>query len=167
MDDCTRSSQRACHRRSARWSVSNICCSLAPNSSSHDFIGRAGQHPLRCHCRLLAGDIINGKPESLAVTQTLLQQGYTAIYYLDSAGHYQIAVSLLQHANGTQVADTRMPSTDWLEDLRYNSLWYQQSPVAATTRGNIGGQHLFLAAQVSLWTSHIVFCTAHRPASIS
>jgi hypothetical protein len=51
-------------------------------------------------------------------TNEVIGRGYSAVYYLNSTGHYVIAASVLRLANGEYEPDVRLPQTNWLEDLR-------------------------------------------------
>jgi hypothetical protein len=51
-------------------------------------------------------------------TNEVIGRGYSAVYYLNSTGHYVIAASVLRLPSGQYEPDVTLPETEWLEDLR-------------------------------------------------
>ena len=81
---------------------------------------------------------------------TVGRPGFSAVYYLNSTGAYVLATSLLRLKDGTALADVPLASTDWLEELRYNDLWYQITPTAVTAKASLQGVSMAFAAQVRM-----------------
>jgi hypothetical protein len=83
-----------------------------------------------------------------------LGRGYSAVYYLNSTGYFNIAASVLYVSNDTLVVDIPLPQVDWLNALRYNTEWLQSSLTHATAKLKLSGQSYVMSAQVSKYGTY-------------
>eukprot|EP00611_Tribonema_gayanum_P004132 TRINITY_DN13326_c0_g1_i1.p1 TRINITY_DN13326_c0_g1~~TRINITY_DN13326_c0_g1_i1.p1 ORF type:complete len:940 (-),score=218.52 TRINITY_DN13326_c0_g1_i1:433-3252(-) len=85
---------------------------------------------------LLIGDIVNGKTRIVERANKMASHGYTAIYYYNSNGTYQLAAGIMRSADGAFDVDVELPATNWLDKLRLSERWLTDDHAAVTTRLN-------------------------------
>ncbi|KAG5176341.1 hypothetical protein JKP88DRAFT_249450, partial [Tribonema minus] len=81
---------------------------------------------------LVAGDIVNGKTRTVERANKMLGHGYTAIYFYNSKGAYQLATGIMRQGDGLFDVDVELPSTAWLDKLRLSRDWIMDDHAAVS-----------------------------------
>ncbi|KAG5186007.1 hypothetical protein JKP88DRAFT_288787 [Tribonema minus] len=95
---------------------------------------------------MLFGSIANGKTRIPEMANRVARQGYSAVYYYDSNGQYQLASSVLLQPDGTLAVDIPLASTDWLDALRTDADWLTNGLAAVTAEQDVGGRRHVVSA---------------------
>ncbi|KAG5184511.1 hypothetical protein JKP88DRAFT_289857 [Tribonema minus] len=85
---------------------------------------------------VLVGSVVNGKTKVLESANDIIGHGYSAIYYLNSKGEYQLASSVFTndaHADAPVDVDRALPQTAWLDELRGSSAWKTSELTSVTS----------------------------------
>jgi hypothetical protein len=96
----------------------------------------------------VSGGIVNGKTTIVERANDVISRGYSANYYTNSTGDIVLAASVLRLANGSFEVDTELPTTTWLNKLRYSKEW-TRVPVSVSAYMQLNGERYLMSAHVS------------------
>jgi hypothetical protein len=97
-----------------------------------------------------------GKTYITESTTAAIGRGYSAVYYYNKnatlaaarpTDRYRLATSVLRQSNGSLTVDVPLSSVQWLEQLRTNKQWLQNSHYAVTSEQHIAGKRYIVSAQ--------------------
>jgi hypothetical protein len=97
-----------------------------------------------------------GKTYITESTTAAIGRGYSAVYYYNKnatlpaarpADRYRLATSVLRQSNGSLTVDVPLSSVQWLEQLRTDGQWLQNSHYAVTSEQHIAGKRFIVSAQ--------------------
>jgi hypothetical protein len=100
----------------------------------------------------VSGGIVNGKTKIVERANDVISRGYSANYYTNSTGDIVLAASVLRLNNGSFEVDIELPTTAWLDELRYNKEW-TRVPVSVSAYMRLNGQKYLMSAHVSQTTA--------------
>ena len=128
------------------------CCATASEASYHNSNCNATAAAAAtvygccyCYCALFT----QGKTRIVEAANEVIGRGYSAIYYLNSTGQYNLASSVLRLHNGTFEPDVELPRTDWLDKLRFDEGWYNDGSASASADMKLRSARYIMSANVS------------------
>lgn len=96
---------------------------------------------------LVIGDLVNSKTKIAETSNSIAGHGYSAMYFYNTTGQYQMANGLLRHDDDSLEVDVEMPETDWLEEGRLNNHFVDDDQATLSTYMKIQGDTHVVSAR--------------------
>eukprot|EP00953_Heterococcus_sp_UTEX-ZZ885_P041872 21328-Heterococcus_DN1.PRE.6 len=94
---------------------------------------------------IVSGGIVNGKTKIVERANDVISRGYSAIYYTNSTGDMVLGASVLRLNKGSFEVDVELPTTTWLDKLRYSKEW-TRVPVSVSAYMHLNGGKYLMSA---------------------